>query len=145
MKVKSVFLILLTMLFICLGSTNYVYAHGATLGGSFVRDLVTEMGKGLENNQDNGKAVKDSRVMLILAKAFKLVQYIGTGISIIAVLWLGISYMISSVDQKAEIKKKAFPILIGSVLIVSTVTIMGFISHLIKEAVNDTSLGDDIN
>lgn len=46
--------------------------------------------------------------------AFRLIQYAGTGIALIMVMILGMKYMLSSVEEKAEIKKQAIPVFVGS-------------------------------
>lgn len=63
---------------------------------------------------------------------FYIIRYIGTGISIIMVLWLGIKYMISSVEEKAEIKKRAIPVVIGSVLIFGTTNLLSILANLVE-------------
>ena len=54
-------------------------------------------------------------------------QYVGTGISLVTVALVGIRYMLASVEQKAEIKKQAIPILIGAILLFGGVQLAGAI------------------
>ena len=75
-----------------------------------------------------------SRLLGIVSLVFTVIQFVGTGISIIMVMWLGITYMITSVEQKAEIKKRMVPIVVGSVLIVSTVNILKFIQEVVTNS-----------
>jgi len=89
-----------------------------------------------KNNPNIEDPTKSSNFLYLLSKVFSLIQYIGTGISIIVVLKLGITYMISSIEEKAEIKKRAVPIFIGSFIIVATVNLMKFIQELVTTSLN---------
>lgn len=86
-----------------------------------------------------GDPTTDSRLLGIVSQAFSVIQFVGTGISIIMVMWLGITYMLTSVEEKAEIKKRAMPIVIGSVLIVATVNILKLIQELVTTSLGSSS------
>ena len=68
-----------------------------------------------------------------LNSILSLVRFVGSGISIIVVLMLGIKYMIASVDEKAEIKKRAIPIVIGCVIIFATTNIVVIINDFVTD------------
>ena len=53
-----------------------------------------------------------------------LLQFAGTGISIIMVTVLGIKYLLAGVDEKAEIKKHAVPIVIGAIFLFGATTFL---------------------
>lgn len=53
-----------------------------------------------------------------------IIQYVGIGVSVIATLVLGMRYMYSSPDDKAEIKKKLIPFIIGGVLVFGAVRLV---------------------
>ena len=63
-------------------------------------------------------------------------QVVGIGVAMIATLVLGIKYMYISPDEKAEIKKKAIPFIIGGVLVFGATTLIKlaetFANELIK-------------
>ena len=99
-----------------------VFASGIT-----ITDIVEQM----DPNQSTVDPTEGSRLLKIVSQVFTVIQFVGTGISIIMVMWLGITYMLTSVEQKAEIKKKMVPILVGSVLIVSAVNIMKLIQEIV--------------
>ncbi len=105
--------------------------EGSSTGSNPIEDLINSMGNSIEHVSD---PTTDSAFMYLLSRIFTLLQYIGTGISIIIVTKLGITYMISSIEEKAKIKEKAVPIVIGSVLIVATVNIMKFIQVLVENS-----------
>lgn len=98
--------------------------------GTFTQDLVNGMKK-----KSTSDPTKDSAFMYLLSSALTLLQFIGTGISLIIVTKLGITYMICSVEEKAEIKKKAVPIVCGCVLITATVNILKFIQEIVKNSI----------
>ena len=76
----------------------------------------------------------NSSLVGIVSRIFTIIQFAGTGLSIIAVMRLGISYMFSSIEEKAEIKKRAVPILIGSFIIVATVNILKIIQKIVEDS-----------
>lgn len=62
-----------------------------------------------------------------------ILQYIGVGVSIIACLILAIKYMYTSVDEKAEIKKKLIPFIIGGFLVFGAVQLVKLLETFTKE------------
>lgn len=121
--IYCIFIVFL-MLFMLFSSRNFCYA-------SITESLIDAMDPMSTTATD---PTKDSRILVIIAQAFSVVQFIGTGISIIVVMYLGITYMISSIEEKAEIKKRAIPIVIGSVLIVATVNILKLIQEIVTDS-----------
>lgn len=106
-------------------------------------DLINGMDPGGNINDVLGGAGSSAtKKVQIISGLFTTLQIIGTGISIIMVSKLGISYMMSSVDEKAEIKKRAVPIVIGSVLIVATVNILKIVQNIVSESLLDTNSSD---
>ena len=65
-----------------------------------------------------------------------ILQLAGTGISVIMIAMLGIKYLLASVEEKAEIKKTAMPILIGAILLFGAVNIMAIIENFAKDTLN---------
>ena len=59
-----------------------------------------------------------------------LIQLIGVGMAVIASLVLGIRYLYSTSTEKAEIKNKLIPWIIGGVLIFGAVQIVKFIEDV---------------
>lgn len=121
--VYCIFIVFL-ILFMLFSATSFCYA-------SITGDLIDKMDPKTASTED---PTQDSRILAIIAQAFSVVQFIGTGISIIMVMYLGITYMISSIEEKAEIKKRAVPIVVGSVLIVATVNILKIIQEIVTDS-----------
>lgn len=95
--------------------------------GYCMNDLITGM-NGASNIVSNGNSITKG-----LNTILSLVRFIGSGISIIVVLMLGIKYMIASIEEKAEIKKKAVPIVIGCVILFATTNIVVMIKGIVDD------------
>lgn len=62
-----------------------------------------------------------------------IVQYIGVGVSVIALLILAMKYMYTSPGDKAEVKKKLIPFIIGGVLVFGSVQLIKLVEIFAKE------------
>ena len=62
-----------------------------------------------------------------------IIQYIGAGVAVIATLVLAMKYMYSSPDEKAEVKKKLIPFIIGGVLVFGAVTLVKLVEMYVKD------------
>ncbi|MCI8546106.1 MAG: hypothetical protein HFJ44_02620 [Clostridia bacterium] len=62
-----------------------------------------------------------------------IIQYIGAAVAIMATLLLGIRYMYSSPDEKAEVKKKLIPYVIGGILVFGAVQLVKLVEVFTKE------------
>ena len=62
-----------------------------------------------------------------------IIQYIGAGVAVIATLVLAMRYMYSSPDEKAEIKKKLIPFIIGGVLVFGAVSLVKLVEKYVKD------------
>ena len=63
-----------------------------------------------------------------------ILQVVGTGISIVVVTILGAKYMLASAEQKAEIKQRAMPVVIGMVILFGAVNIVAIVGNLANTA-----------
>ena len=59
-----------------------------------------------------------------------LIQVIGSVLSVVILIIIGIKYMISSVEEKAEYKKTMIGYIIGCILIFSTVNLLSIIYNI---------------
>ena len=64
----------------------------------------------------------------IINTVIKILQYAGTGISVIVVTITGIKYMLASPNEKSDIKKMAMPLIIGCVLLFGAVNLVKLIA-----------------
>lgn len=101
----------------------------------FAAISVGEIVKEMDPSKVSVDPTDNSRLLGIVSQLFTVIQFVGTGISIIMIMWLGITYMLTSVEQKAEIKKRMVPIVIGSVLIVAAVNILKLIQEIVINSI----------
>lgn len=66
-------------------------------------------------------------------KVLTILQFIGGGVAIIATLLLAIRYMYSSPDDKAEIKGKLIPYIIGGVMIFGVTNLIQLAALFVKD------------
>lgn len=61
---------------------------------------------------------------------------VGVVVCIVAVMHLGIKYMVGSVEEKAEYKKTMIPIIIGMVMLICTSTFVAIIYDIVSKVNN---------
>lgn len=61
------------------------------------------------------------------------IRNVSAVVAVIALMIIGIKYMIGSVEERAEYKKTLIPYVIGCVLVVSITTIVSFIYNAVKD------------
>ena len=59
-------------------------------------------------------------------------QVVGVGMALVALLVLGISYMYSSPNEKATIKNKLIPFVIGGVLLFGSATLIKLVEQFVN-------------
>ncbi len=79
-----------------------------------------------------GSNISDSGVKSWIASILNIVAVVGSGIAVIALIILGIKYMMGSVEEKAEYKKTMMPYLIGALMVFGASAIVTFIAGAIK-------------
>ena len=60
-------------------------------------------------------------------------KFVGMVVSILALIVLGVKYMVGSVEEKAEYKQTMWPYIVGAGLLFATTTILSIIEALAKE------------
>ncbi len=75
-----------------------------------------------------GNVVKTTRT--VAQSAITVTQVIGVGIAVIMLIVLGMKYMISAPEDKAQIKKHAVVYVIGAVVLFGAVGILEMIKNL---------------
>ena len=61
-----------------------------------------------------------------------VVSIVGSGIAIIALIVLGVKYMMGSVEEKAEYKKTLLPYFVGAVFVFAASALVGVIYNFTK-------------
>ena len=118
MKKTILFLGLILIISLFVGTVN-VYA-------SDVEGIIGAM-NGTSKAANDGTGIKSA-----INTVIGLIQYAGTGISLIVVTMLGIKYLLASPSDKADVKKQITPILIGCVLLFGAVNLVAFVADFSK-------------
>lgn len=64
-----------------------------------------------------------------------IIQYIGLGVAVIATLVLAMKYMYSSPEDKATIKKKLIPFIIGGFMVFGAIQLVKIVETFTKEII----------
>lgn len=79
-------------------------------------------------------------------KVIGFVQFVGYAIAIGMLIYLGIKYVTSSANEKADLKKGSVNYVIGAILIVAAVTIFGMLAGFANDTISDNGgTGDGTN
>lgn len=123
---KKVFVIITAVMLISILSVN-IYAIE-------LNDVVTAM-KDVRNTDTSIE--KDKGIMAVINDVIGLLQLAGTGIAVVTVTILGTKYMLSSVDQKAEIKNKAMPVAIGCIILFAAVNLVAIVANFTNDVLGE--------
>ena len=107
MEIKKVLAILIIFILVILLVGNTVQAFS-------VNDLT-----GTESDAQEIKTVGN--------KVIQVISVVGSILSVIVIIFLGIKYMVGSVEEKAEYKRTMIPFLIGAIFIFAASSIAGII------------------
>jgi len=119
MKIKNIlicFSVIIVFIAILSCLENTVSAEDVDVG-----TIINEMADVKTPLQVN---TNEAGIAKVINMIIGLLQIAGSGISVLVVTILGIKYIIASVEEKAEIKKQAIPIVIGCVLLFGAVNLM---------------------
>lgn len=78
----------------------------------------------------------------ITGSAFKTLKVVANFVAIAGIVFVGLQYMISSADKKADIKTKMFPLVIGLVFVFCSVQVL---SLIIDSGESILNTGGDVN
>ena len=110
-KTKKILLILLTFLiFMFIFNIDYIYAFSVTdlTGTPPSNSSITDVGNGI----------------------ITIITTIGSIMSVIVLIVIGIKYMMGSVEERAEYKNTMMPYIIGAALVFAASTIAGIIYNI---------------
>jgi hypothetical protein len=126
---KKLFLILTIFLIIIAIVSSYSCVHA----GDQLDTVITKMSGVTDTDSTvNGSSGIGASANMIIG----LLQIAGTGISIVTITILGAKYMLSSVEQKAEIKQRAMPVVIGMIILFGAVNIVAIVGNLANSTLN---------
>lgn len=76
----------------------------------------------------DGKNVQNADIVMNIGNdIIGFIRIIGTILSVLVLVVIGIKYMIGSVEERAEYKKSMWPYVLGAVLVFSITNILGII------------------
>ena len=111
----SIFLITLLILF-----NIFTFAYAAPFNPQEFKEATTpDMGSGI--------AAFGGQIIYII-------QYVGYTVAVITLLGIGIKYMMSAPNEKADLKARLVPYVIGCLLLFGGVSIMSLIYDIVKNA-----------
>lgn len=87
-------------------------------------------------NVESNKGTGVDTLYIIGNTILGIIQYIGVGVAIIATFIFGMKYMYSAPGEKAEIKKKLIPYIIGGVLVFGSVQLVKLVETFAKDLVS---------
>lgn len=123
-KIKIIVLLLVVLLTeILLFSVSYADQKDD------INSIINDM-SGLNNSTGVGS---DNSIVKGVNVVYTIIRVAGTGIALLMVMVLGIKYMMTSVEEKAEIKKQAIPILVGSAFIFATSNLLSMVAKVVEE------------
>lgn len=119
-KINKIFVIFITIVFILSIST--------IANADLAEDIVDN------SSVDASGEIEGARDLFTLGnKILSILQFIGGGVAVIATLLLAIRYMYSSPDDKAEIKRKLIPYIIGGVMIFGVTNLIRLAAQFVKD------------
>ncbi len=78
----------------------------------------------------NTEGISSGTFVDMVNNIIHIIQIIGSIISVMVLIILGIKYMIGSIDERAEYKRTMMPYLVGAVLFFGIVNVVAIISNL---------------
>ena len=105
-------IILIILIVICLFNSVYAYTP------SFTPDKLTGTGGKTADIKETGTVI------------LTYLSIIASAISIIAIIALGIKYMLGSLEERAQYKKTLIPYLIGAICVFGATTIPGIVYNM---------------
>lgn len=84
--------------------------------------------EGLKGESGNTEGIKEAG-----GKIITVISVIGSLVSVITLIALGIKYMLGSVEEKAEYKKTLLPYVIGATFVFAGSSIAGIIYGIINQ------------
>lgn len=128
-KMKSIIQILLVFFFINICMFNYSYALVAGEGADdSAGGVSTNLGDLNSYAQEPGTTPTEFRQKA--NRVIGIIQVCGSIFSVIALIAIGIRYMFSSIEEKAEYKKTMIGYMIGCIMVFCLTNILAFVYDL---------------
>ncbi len=125
-KIKIILIIFIAMIFFI----NLNYCYGAQAGSGADTSISPDLELGDLNSyaQDPGVVPNDFRSKV--NRLVSVVQIIGTVSSVIALVAIGIKYMFSSIEERADYKKTMMGYIIGCVMVFALTNLLSIVYNI---------------
>ena len=114
-NIKVFFIVIIFLILFCTFCTTFTYAEEMNLKEEF-------------NTNDwnpSGSTVKEEQKLKNIGnKIIGTIQVIGSVVSVVAIMIIGIRYMAGSIEEKAQYKETLGPYFIGAVLVFGIITVL---------------------
>lgn len=121
-EVRKVFIIIAIVLFLLIVFSNFIFATDQIVNN-------------LNAYNTNGENVN----IPLIGKIIGIIRLVGTILSVVVLMIIGIKYMFGSVEEKADYKKTLIPYIIGAVLLFAGTNLVQIVYDLTKGVGNNTS------
>lgn len=134
-SIKIILITLLISIIFCTFCNNFVYADPPVYRNNTNNNTFEEMNIKEKFNTGDWKPDKDTdnadnKLKEVGNKIIGTIQVIGSIVSVIALMIIGIRYMVGSVEEKAQYKETMVPYIIGAVLVFGITTTLRIIFEL---------------
>ena len=126
-KIKSLYL---TLLLIFINFQNTYATTKATKATKATKGTTIEKFRGTTPTGDAANTIKS-----LGGKVIMIASTIGSIISILVLLIMGIKYMMGSVEERAEYKKTLLPYIIGAILVFAASSIAQIIYQIVTNII----------
>ena len=92
-----------------------------------VKEVNVNTYKPTGTDAEDTKALNDKA-----GKILGIISVVGTIVSVVALIAIGIKYMLGSIEEKAEYKKDFIPYIIGAILVFAGAQVPQFIYNIMK-------------
>ena len=143
-KIINIFILIL-MIFTLLGIFNKSYAIECINENKELIKVADSGDLSLKGTHldrykpDDLKNVKDGdKLAKIGNKIIGLLQLIGSSVSIVVMVLMGVKYILASAEMKAEYKKTMQPYCIGCIMVFGIVNILSLLIDIINSSINNS-------
>ena len=136
-NIKIILMTFLVLILICTFCSNYVYADppGHRPQDDNKNMVLSEDFNTNDWNPSSSTQHEEQKLKEIGNKIIGTIQVIGSIVSVLAIIIIGIRYMACSVEEKAQYKETMGPYFIGAVLVFGITTLLKIV-YDIAQSVN---------
>ena len=95
-------------------------------------DDIINRGDNFVNQGDPNNAISENNVKEVSDGIFAIVVVIGIVVAIVAAVVIGVQFVTASVEEKAQLKEKLIPLLVGAAIIFGAVGIWRLVVNILQ-------------